>query len=74
MPRKDGTGPLGQGQVAGKGMGNGLRRGGQNGAAGVGPSGYCICPNCGEKINHTAGVPCTSVKCPKCGSPMIRGS
>ncbi len=69
MPGKDGTGPFGTGPVAGK-----MGRRGQRGGMGMGPLGYCICPRCGEKINHTAGVPCTSLKCPKCGSSLIRGS
>ena len=69
MPGKDGTGPLGQGPVAGRGVG----RRGQRGAIDAGPVGYCICPKCGEKTVHTAGVPCTSTKCPKCRVAMIRG-
>lgn len=69
MPNKDGTGPLGQGPITGRGIGR------QGGIAGMrcGPGGYCVCPKCGEKIVHTQSVPCTSVKCPKCGSFMIRG-
>lgn len=76
MPGKDGTGPLGQGPGAGRGAGRRGQRGqrGQQGAIGVGPTGYCICPKCGEKTTHTAGVPCTSTKCPKCGTFMIRDS
>lgn len=69
MPGRDGTGPLGQGPIAGRGTGFG---GGRSGM-GVGPAGYCVCPNCGTKLNHTAGVPCTSRKCPKCGTAMVRG-
>jgi len=69
MPGKNGTGPLGQEAVAGRGAG--WR--GQRGVTGAGPAGYCICPKCGEKIVHTAGIPCTSVTCLKCGTPMTRG-
>lgn len=70
MPGKDGTGPLGQGPVAGRRSG----QKGQRGAIGAGPTGYCVCPKCGEKITHMAGTPCTSMKCPKCGVAMIRGT
>lgn len=69
MAGKDGTGPFGTGPVAGK---DGRRR--QRGGIGAGPTGYCICHKCGEKVSHMAGTPCTSLKCPKCGSTLIRGS
>lgn len=68
MPRGDGTGPFGQGPVTGKGVG----RQGRMGGVRSGPTGNCICPKCGEKFAHTAGIPCTSLKCPKCGASMIR--
>ncbi len=58
MPGGDGTGPQGQGSGFG----------GNN----PGPGGNCICPNCGERIPHQRGVPCNSVKCPKCGANMAR--
>lgn len=70
MPGRDGTGPLGKGPVLGRGTG----RGGQRGPMGAGPTGYCVCPKCGEKTNHVVGMPCTSMKCPKCGTAMIRDS
>lgn len=69
MPGKDGTGPFGSGPMAGKAGGRV-----QSGGTGAGPVGYCICPKCGEKVSHTAGIPCTSQKCSQCGSPLIRGS
>jgi len=65
MPGKNGMGPLGQGPVS---------RGAQRRASwgGTGPGGNCVCPDCGEKIPHKPGTPCTSEKCPKCGSKMLR--
>ncbi len=59
MPGGNGMGPLGQGPRAG--------RGGR-----VGAGGNCLCPACGAKVPHKAGNPCASVKCPKCGSKMVR--
>ncbi len=53
----------GRGRGEGRGMG---RR------VGMGSGGYCVCPNCGEKIPHQRGIPCQSVQCPKCGSNMMR--
>lgn len=34
--------------------------------------GSCVCPACGERIAHRAGVPCIQVNCPKCGAKMTR--
>jgi uncharacterized protein len=66
MPGRDGTGPSGQGPVGGRrgaGMGRGTR----------GSNGYCVCPKCGEKVLHQQGTPCSSLKCSKCGSGLVRG-
>ena len=57
----------------GKGRGLGTRGGQGRGRMGfAGPGGYCICPNCGEKVVHQAGVPCRAMVCPKCDCRMIR--
>jgi len=67
MPGGQGRG-LGQGQGQGKGQG----RGGRMGGRGAGPGGDCICPNCGNSVPHERGIPCTQMKCPKCGTAMTR--
>jgi len=41
-------------------------------AQGKGPEGYCICKKCGYKIEHERGVPCSTLKCPKCGNNLTR--
>ena len=83
MPRRDGTGPAGQGPGSGRGMGRGAGRGMGRGAGqgmgrmggsrpGAGPAGYCVCTACGERVAHQRGIPCYSLQCPKCGKPMVR--
>jgi len=42
------------------------------GGAGLGTGGNCICPGCGKTVPHQRGVPCTSQKCPNCGTNMNR--
>lgn len=37
-----------------------------------GPAGVCICPRCGYAKPHQPGVPCSSLKCPKCGASLER--
>lgn len=39
---------------------------------GMGSGGFCVCPKCGEKVPHEAGMPCSEVTCPGCGSRMVR--
>jgi len=41
-------------------------------ARGGGPGGYCACPKCGYKILHERGIPCSTLKCPKCKINLIR--
>ena len=71
-------GSRGAGRAGGaRGGGGGRGAGGGGGRmggtrAGVGPGGNCLCPNCGAKAPHTPGVPCYTVKCPECGSAMVR--
>ena len=61
----------------GQGISRGLGRGGRGRKGGpfaAGPGGSCICtnPECKNEISHQFGVPCYQLKCPKCGSPMVR--
>ena len=63
MPFGNGSGP--GNQARGRGMGRG-------GRGGSGPGGECVCPSCNARVAHQAGVPCFTVKCPKCGIPMVR--
>jgi hypothetical protein len=71
MPARDGTGPTGQGPVAGgRGLGRGQGRGRGQGLGGRGGTVECVCPKCENKVPHTRGVPCSQIKCSKCGTPM----
>jgi len=76
MPRGDGTGPpWGSGPGTGRGSGTGGRGAGRmrGTSPGAGPGGGCVCPNCGARIPHQAGIPCYDLSCPKCGTKMVRG-
>ena len=55
------------GQGLGKGKGRGRNKGGA-----FGTGGFCVCAKCGEKVPHTQGIKCTTLKCSKCGQTMIR--
>ena len=72
-----GRGGMGQGGGRGLGGGRGKGKGGQGGGRmggplAAGPSGFCICPQCGQKEPHERAVPCLARKCPKCGATMTR--
>jgi len=41
-------------------------------ASGRGPNGYCVCEKCGYKTPHQRGIPCSDLKCPKCGTILKR--
>jgi len=58
----------------GFGRGQGRGQGRMGGPFAAGPGGSCVCtnPECKKEVPHQAGVPCYQMKCPKCGSPMIR--
>ncbi len=59
----------------GRGLGrsNALSRGrGGGNKPGSGPSGRCVCPNCGYSSKHKVGQRCMDINCPKCGTPMIK--
>ena len=51
MPGGDGTGP-GTGRGTGMGRGGGGRGRMSGNRPGAGPSGNCLCPNCGKKMPH----------------------
>lgn len=34
--------------------------------------GMCICPRCGHRERHRAGVPCRTLSCPQCGCRLVR--
>ncbi len=37
---------------------------------GAGPPRACKCPQCGYETEKTRGVPCRTIKCPKCDIPL----
>lgn len=55
------------------GQGMGWQRKGRMHGEALGPGGDCICPKCGYKKKHQRGVPCSSLKCPKCNVNLTRG-
>lgn len=69
MPRGDGTGPMGLGPGTGRRRGSGK---GRQAAVGMGVGDQCVCPACGHTTKHQIGSPCNSIRCPKCGTFMVR--
>ncbi|MFO8143447.1 MAG: hypothetical protein R6T78_02070 [Dehalococcoidales bacterium] len=61
--------------MTGRGIGRGGQGAGRMGGnrPGAGPSGKCVCPACGAKVDHQRGTPCYDISCPKCGARMTRG-
>lgn len=57
--------------MPGRGQGNGPGRG-KNSGGGYGTGGNCICAKCGTTVPHQRGNPCTNLRCPKCGTPLVR--
>lgn len=41
-------------------------------AAGAGPGGQCVCPECGATVEHETAKPCNERDCPECGTTMTR--
>lgn len=41
-------------------------------ATGQGPDGKCVCLKCGYSVTHERGVPCGTLKCPKCDVNLER--
>jgi len=39
----------------------------------AGPPAVCVCPVCGNQQDKVAALPCSQMKCNKCGSLMVRG-
>jgi hypothetical protein len=66
MPRKN------TGQGSRMGMGGGGAGRGRGGGARMGGGGFCLCPKCGHREAHEAGMPCIEARCPSCGSAMVR--
>ena len=48
----------------GAGRGVGGKRQGDGGAE------FCVCVDCGARVEHDRGTPCVEMRCPKCGGQM----
>ena len=67
---RGGSGGRGHGGHGG-GFGRGRGKYGQGGL-GLGSGGDCVCPDCGQRVPHTPGFPCSEEICPSCGAMMVR--
>jgi hypothetical protein len=56
----------------GRRFGAGPRWGRMGGPQAGGPGGICVCPSCNHEVTHQAGQPCANMKCPQCGTRMVR--
>lgn len=65
--------PAGSTLAAGSGTGRGGRRGGRGRGRGMGPGDVCLCMNCNRTFPHQRGMPCAEMRCPECGTPLVRG-
>lgn len=54
-----------RGSLQGKGQGGGNK-------PGAGPQGLCVCPTCGYEVEHKINQRCMDIKCPKCGTNLVR--
>lgn len=70
MPARDGTGPQGTGPIGrGRGRGIGSGRGVRRNLRATATK-TCTCPKCSHTMESQRGVPCTEIKCEKCGTLM----
>lgn len=42
--------------------------------AGRPSAGWCVCPQCGHRMQHPRGTPCSTLKCPACNEDMRKES
>ncbi|MCW7071329.1 MAG: hypothetical protein OCU12_03205 [Methanophagales archaeon] len=70
-----GEGQGGQESVRGQGRGLGRGQGVGGPRQGLGRMGRaptkCVCPQCGYEAPKKRGLPCRSMKCPKCKMPLV---
>ena len=72
MPGRDGTGPGGKQGGAGKPSKKSQDKWQMKTAGSVGKETFCECLSCESRVKHERGIPCSSISCPECGSPMVR--